>query len=98
MSQESPQPARSGARIVMEALSRQGIDVFFGYPGGVVLPLYDEMLNWPEIQHVLVRHEQCAAHMAEGAARVTGKAGVCLATSGPGATNIVTGLANAMMD
>ena len=89
---------RSGARVVMEALDRQGVETFFGYPGGVVLPLYDEMLNWPHVKHVLVRHEQCAAHMADGFARVTGRPGVCLATSGPGATNIVTGLANAMMD
>ncbi len=89
---------RSGARIVMEALERQGVDVFFGYPGGVVLPLYDEMLNWPQIKHILVRHEQAAAHMADGYARATGKVGVCLATSGPGATNLVTGIANAIMD
>ncbi len=82
----------------MEALVRQGVDTIFGYPGGVVLPLYDEMLNWPQVHHVLVRHEQCAAHMAEGYARVTGKVGVCLATSGPGATNLVTGIANAMLD
>jgi len=82
----------------MEALVRQGVDTIFGYPGGVVLPLYDEMLNWPQVRHVLVRHEQCAAHMAEGYARVTGKVGVCLATSGPGATNLVTGIANAMLD
>jgi acetolactate synthase-1/2/3 large subunit len=89
---------RTGARIVMEALTREGVDVFFGYPGGVVLPLYDEMLNWPEVQHILVRHEQGAAHMADGYARVTGRVGVCLATSGPGATNLVTGIATAMMD
>jgi acetolactate synthase-1/2/3 large subunit len=82
----------------MEALVREGADVLFGYPGGVVLPLYDEMLNWPQVRHVLVRHEQCAAHMADGYARATGKVGVCLATSGPGATNLVTGIANAMMD
>ncbi|CAN5634171.1 biosynthetic-type acetolactate synthase large subunit [soil metagenome] len=82
----------------MEALKREGVDTFFGYPGGVVLPLYDEMLNWPDIKHVLVRHEQCAAHMADGYARVTGRVGVCLATSGPGATNLVTGIANAIMD
>lgn len=89
---------RSGARIVMEALVRQGVETIFGYPGGVVLPLYDEMLNWPQVKHVLVRHEQCAAHMADGYARATGKVGVCLATSGPGATNLVTGIANAVMD
>ncbi len=89
---------RSGARIVMEALVREGVDTIFGYPGGVVLPLYDEMLNWPQVRHVLVRHEQCAAHMADGYARATGKVGVCLATSGPGATNLVTGIATAIMD
>jgi len=82
----------------MEALVREGVDTIFGYPGGVVLPLYDEMLNWPQVKHVLVRHEQCAAHMADGYARVTNGVGVCLATSGPGATNLVTGIANAMMD
>ncbi|MCA1948412.1 MAG: biosynthetic-type acetolactate synthase large subunit [Armatimonadetes bacterium] len=89
---------RSGSQIVMEALVRHGVDTIFGYPGGVVLPLYDEMLNWPTVRHVLVRHEQCAAHMADGYARATGKVGVCLATSGPGATNLVTGIATAMMD
>ncbi|CAN5464272.1 acetolactate synthase large subunit [soil metagenome] len=82
----------------MESLVREGVDVIFGYPGGVVLPLYDEILNWPEVKHILVRHEQCAAHMADGYARATGRVGVCLATSGPGATNLVTGIANAMMD
>lgn len=82
----------------MEALVREGVDVIFGYPGGVVLPLYDEMLNWPQVKHVLVRHEQCAAHMADGYARAARRVGVCLATSGPGATNLVTGIANAMMD
>ncbi len=82
----------------MASLVRQGVDTIFGYPGGVVLPLYDEMLNWPQVKHVLVRHEQCAAHMADGYARATGKVGVCLATSGPGATNLVTGIATAMMD
>ena len=82
----------------MEALVRHGVKTIFGYPGGVVLPLYDEMINWPQVHHVLVRHEQCAAHMADGYARATGGVGVCLATSGPGATNLVTGIANAMMD
>ncbi|MBS1706907.1 MAG: biosynthetic-type acetolactate synthase large subunit [Armatimonadetes bacterium] len=89
---------RTGAKIVMEALVRQGVNTIFGYPGGVVLPLYDEMLNWPQVKHVLVRHEQCAAHAADGYARSTGKVGVCLATSGPGATNLVTGIANALLD
>ncbi len=89
---------RNGARIVMEALVRHDVEVIFGYPGGVVLPLYDEMLNWPQVKHVLVRHEQCAAHMADGYARASGRVGVCLATSGPGATNLVTGIATAIMD
>ena len=89
---------RSGAKIVMESLVRHGVTTIFGYPGGVVLPLYDEMINWPQVHHVLVRHEQCAAHMADGYARATGEVGVCLATSGPGATNLVTGIATAMMD
>jgi len=89
---------RSGAQVVMEALVRHRVDTLFGYPGGVVLPLYDELLNWPQVNHVLVRHEQCAAHMADGYARSTGRIGVCLATSGPGATNLVTGIATAMMD
>ncbi len=89
---------RSGAYVVMEALVREGVDTIFGYPGGVVLPLYDEMLNWPQVKHVLVRHEQGGAHMAEGYAKATGRVGVCLATSGPGATNLVTGIADAMMD
>lgn len=82
----------------MEALVKHDVEVIFGYPGGVVLPLYDEMLKWPQVRHVLVRHEQCAAHMADGYARASGKVGVCLATSGPGATNLVTGIATAMMD
>lgn len=89
---------RTGAQVVLDALVREGVRTLFGYPGGVVLPLYDELLNYPQIQHVLVRHEQAAAHMADGYARVTGEVGVCLATSGPGATNLVTGIANAMMD
>lgn len=90
--------SRTGSQIVMECLARQGVDTIFGYPGGVVLPLYDEILRWRQVKHVLVRHEQGAAHMADGYARATGKVGVCLATSGPGATNLVTGIATAMMD
>ncbi len=95
---EEEQQTRSGARIVLESLVREGVETLFGYPGGVVLPLYDEFLHWPQIRHILVRHEQCAAHMADGYARATGRVGVCLGTSGPGATNLVTGIANAMMD
>jgi acetolactate synthase I/II/III large subunit len=88
----------SGAEIVMECLLREGVDVMFGYPGGAILPTYDAMTKYPQIHHVLVRHEQGASHMADGYARATGKVGVCIATSGPGATNLVTGLATAMMD
>jgi acetolactate synthase-1/2/3 large subunit len=89
---------RIGADVVCEALLRQGVDVFFGYPGGVVLPLYDVLGDYPELRHVLVRHEQGGAHAADGYARVTGKVGVCLGTSGPGATNLVTGIGTALLD
>src|SRR5579875_2889577 len=85
----------NGARILCQALEREGVEVVFGYPGGAVIPLYDVLPEFG-LHHVLVRHEQCAAHAADGLARVTGKGGVCLATSGPGATNLVTGLATAM--
>ncbi|HXF70044.1 MAG TPA: biosynthetic-type acetolactate synthase large subunit [Thermoflexus sp.] len=83
---------------VMEALVREGVEVIFGVPGGASLPLYDALYDYPQIRHVLVRHEQCAIHMAEGYARATGRPGVCFTTSGPGATNLVTGLTDAMMD
>ncbi|MCB9112022.1 MAG: biosynthetic-type acetolactate synthase large subunit [Anaerolineales bacterium] len=86
-----------GAEIVWECLTREGVEVVFGYPGGANMPIYDAMLNYP-IHHVLVRHEQGAAHMADGYARASGKVGVAMATSGPGATNLVTGIATAMMD
>ncbi len=88
---------RSGAEILWECLVREGVDVVFGLPGGTVMPIYDVMTQFP-IHHVLVRHEQGAAHMADGYARASGKVGVALATSGPGATNLVTGIATAMMD
>ncbi len=87
----------SGANILLECLAREGVECIFGYPGGVTLPLYDAIYEHP-IRHVLVRHEQNAAFAAEGYARSTGRVGVCCATSGPGATNLVTGLVNAMMD
>ncbi|MCC6861170.1 MAG: biosynthetic-type acetolactate synthase large subunit [Bryobacterales bacterium] len=87
----------SGARMLLECLVREGVDCFFGYPGGVTLPLYDAVYEHP-IRHVLVRHEQNACFAAEGYARATGRVGVCCATSGPGATNLVTGLVNALMD
>ncbi len=89
---------RIGADVVCEALLRQGVDVIFGYPGGVILPLYDVFGDYPELRHVLVRHEQGAAHAADGYARATGRVGVCLGTSGPGATNLVTGIATAQLD
>jgi acetolactate synthase-1/2/3 large subunit len=82
----------------MECLLREGVSVVFGYPGGAILPVYDAMTKYPQIHHVLVRHEQGASHMADGYARASGRVGVCIATSGPGATNLVTGLATAMMD
>ena len=90
--------ARIGADVVCEAILRQGVDVLFGYPGGVILPLYDVMGDHPALRHVLVRHEQGGAHAADGYARATGKVGVCLGTSGPGATNLVTGIATAQLD
>ncbi len=86
-----------GAEIVWECLTREGVEVVFGYPGGANMPIYDAMLNYP-VHHVLVRHEQGAAHMADGYARTSGKVGVAMATSGPGATNLVTGICTAMMD
>ncbi len=89
---------RIGADVVCEALLRQGANVLFGYPGGVILPLYDVLGDYPALRHVLVRHEQGAAHAADGYARATGKVGVCLGTSGPGATNLVTGIATAQLD
>src|SRR3954470_24104570 len=87
----------TGAQILWEALVREGVTDVFGYPGGAILPAYDAMLQYP-IRHILVRHEQGATHMADGYARATGKVGVAMATSGPGATNMVTGIATAMMD
>jgi acetolactate synthase-1/2/3 large subunit len=87
----------TGAQILWECLVREGVNVVFGYPGGAILPAYDAMLDYP-IRHILVRHEQGATHMADGYARATGKVGVAIATSGPGATNMVTGIATAMMD
>ena len=93
-----PRRKMSGAAIVLKALRDRGVDTIFGYPGGAVLPLYDEMFKENSIRHILVRHEQGAVHAAEGYARSTGKVGVVLVTSGPGATNTVTGLTDAMID
>ena len=89
----------NGSQIVIECLKEQGVDTVFGYPGGTILNIYDEMYKHSdEITHILVSHEQGAAHAADGYARSTGKVGVCMATSGPGATNLVTGIATAYMD
>jgi acetolactate synthase I/II/III large subunit len=88
----------TGAEIIWECLIKEGVDVVFGYPGGAILPAYDAMTKYPQVHHVLVRHEQGATHMADGYARASGKVGVAIATSGPGATNMVTGIATAMMD
>lgn len=88
----------NGAQAILKSLEAEGVDLMFGYPGGVVLPLYDAIFRQKAVRHVLVRHEQGAAHAADAYARVTGRVGVCLATSGPGATNLVTGIANAHMD
>ena len=88
----------SGAEIVCESLLMEGVDIVFGLPGGAVLPLYGAMAKYPKLRHVLVRHEQAAAMAADGYARATGRVGVCSATSGPGATNLVTGIATAQMD
>ena len=87
----------SGADILWSCLCEHGVDTVFGYPGGAILPAYDRLLDHP-IRHVLVRHEQSATHMADGYARASGRVGVAVATSGPGATNLVTGIATAMMD
>src|SRR5438094_4757906 len=87
----------TGAQILWESLLREGVTDVFGYPGGAILPAYDAMLGYP-IRHILVRHEQGATHMADGYARASGRVGVAVATSGPGATNMVTGIATAMMD
>ena len=88
---------KTGAKILVESLQREGVEILFGYPGGVVLPIYDELYESP-LKHILVRHEQAAAHAADGYARASGRVGVCLATSGPGACNLVTGIATAYMD
>src|SRR5882762_11029750 len=88
----------SGAQILCRALLEEGVDLLFGYPGGAIMPFYHALPEFPELRHVLVRHEQAAAHAADGYARASGRVGVCVATSGPGATNLVTGLAAAHMD
>ena len=87
-----------GAEIMCESLLREGVEVIFGHPGGAILPFYDALWSYPQLRHILVRHEQAAAHAADGYSRVTGKVGVCVATSGPGATNLVTGIMGAKAD
>ena len=87
-----------GSEIICESLLREGVDVLFGHPGGAILPFYDALWGYPQLRHILVRHEQSAAHAADGYSRVSGKVGVCVATSGPGATNLVTGLMGAKAD
>ena len=97
--QASPAPVRvTGAQALVMALERVGVDVVFGIPGGAVLPAYDPLLDSSQIRHILARHEQGAGHAATGYAQATGRTGVCMATSGPGATNLVTPLADAYMD
>lgn len=98
MEQDKKVPEKSGAEILIDCLIEQGVDTVFGYPGGAVLPIYDALFQQKKIKHVLVRHEAGAAHAAEGYARSTGKPGVVLVTSGPGATNAVTGIADAFLD
>lgn len=88
----------TGSQIIIECLKEQGVDTVFGYPGGTILNIYDELYRHPELHHILTSHEQGASHAADGYARATGKVGVCMATSGPGATNLVTGIATAYMD
>ena len=90
----------TGAEILMRSLIDQGVTTLFGYPGGAIMPVYDALYKYKdkELNHILVRHEQGAAHAAQGYARISGKVGVALVTSGPGATNTITGLADAMMD
>ncbi len=96
--QEGGARTLAGSAILCESLIREGVEVMYGYPGGAIMPFYDALTSYPALRHILVRHEQAAAHAADGYARATGKVGVCVATSGPGATNLVTGLATAFMD
>ncbi|MBN9614081.1 MAG: acetolactate synthase, large subunit, biosynthetic type [Acidobacteriales bacterium 59-55] len=98
MADKNQHPQLTGAEIIWATLAGEGVDQVFGYPGGAILPAYDALRKFPSIHHILVRHEQGASHMADGYARASGKVGVCMATSGPGATNLVTGIATAMLD
>ncbi|HET6343289.1 MAG TPA: thiamine pyrophosphate-binding protein, partial [Myxococcota bacterium] len=94
---QAAMPSLNGAQLLVRALAAEGVELLFGYPGGAIMPVYDALYGSP-IRHILTRHEQGAALAAEGYARATGKVGVCLATSGPGATNLVTGIADAYLD
>ena len=98
MANKNQHPTLTGSEILWATLAGEGVSTVFGYPGGAILPVYDALRKFPTIHHVLVRHEQGAAHMADGYARASGKVGVCIATSGPGATNLVTGIATAALD
>ncbi len=98
MNMDHQHPTLTGAEILWATLAGEGTSTVFGYPGGAILPIYDALRKFPTIHHVLVRHEQGASHMADGYARASGRVGVCMATSGPGATNLVTGIATAMLD
>ena len=98
MANDNQHPTLTGSEILWATLAGEGTTTVFGYPGGAILPIYDALRKFPTIHHILVRHEQGAAHMADGYARASGRPGVCMATSGPGATNLVTGLATAMLD
>ena len=99
MSEPQPGPSVTGAQALIESFLREGVDTIFGYPGGAIIPVYDALYDYRDrLRHILVRHEQGAVHAAQGYARVSGRVGVCLVTSGPGATNTVTGLADALMD
>src|SRR2546423_1656716 len=88
----------TGAQIICRVLLEEQVEILWGYPGGAIMPFYNALTDYPSLRHILVRHEQGAAHAADGYARATGRVGVCIATSGPGATNLVTGLATAHMD
>lgn len=97
--QVSTQKTMSGAQAVVQSLIKEGVDLIFGYPGGAIMPVYDALYDVEdELKHILVRHEQGATHAAQGYARASGKVGVCIATSGPGATNLITGIADAQID
>jgi len=99
MVKESPPENISGSEILLRSLVEEGVETIFGYPGGAIMPVYDALYHYADkLTHILVRHEQGAVHAAQGFARVSGKVGVALATSGPGATNLVTGLGDALID